>query len=205
MTQDLGRNASAATRSGGSQKGWPRWCVHDRTATDCLRSRTYQQSASVLRATRRRRPVAKCGILVGVAAAASPAPAGPGGPGGHAGPGGPGGPGPAGPGVPGGPGGPGPGGPGGPGPGGPPPTPYRPGGFYGQGGPQMGGPNNAPHGFSAPDQVRRLRRHNADSAGMAGLLPERRHPTGMVHRLLVVGTVRRPPAAGTNTGTDRPP
>jgi ipoprotein LpqH len=70
MTHDLGRNASAAIRSVRSQKGRPRWCVHDGAATDCLRSRTYQQSASVLRATRRRRPVAKCGILVGVAVAA---------------------------------------------------------------------------------------------------------------------------------------
>jgi hypothetical protein len=46
-------------------------------------------------------------------------------------------------------------------------------------------------------------RPRTDSDGMAGLLPERRRPTGTVHRLLVVGTVRRPPAAGTNTGTDR--
>jgi len=67
----FGRTASAATRSIGSQKGRSRWCVHDGTATDCLRPRTYQQSASVLIATRRSSPVAKCGILVGVAAAAT--------------------------------------------------------------------------------------------------------------------------------------
>ncbi len=41
------------------------------------------------------------------------------------------------------------------------------------------------------------------SDGTAGLLPERRRPTGTVHRLPAVGTVRRPPEAGTNTGTGR--
>jgi hypothetical protein len=46
-------------------------------------------------------------------------------------------------------------------------------------------------------------RPRTDSGGMVGLLPERRRPTGTVHRLLAVGTGRRPPEAGTNTGTDR--
>jgi hypothetical protein len=46
-------------------------------------------------------------------------------------------------------------------------------------------------------------RLQTDSGGMAGLLPERRRPTGTVHLLLAVGTVRRPPEAGTLTGTDR--
>ena len=46
-------------------------------------------------------------------------------------------------------------------------------------------------------------RPRTDSVGMAGLLPERRRPTGTGHRLPAVGTVRRPPAAGTLVGTDR--
>lgn len=46
-------------------------------------------------------------------------------------------------------------------------------------------------------------RPRTDSGGMVGLLPERRRPTGMVHRLPAVGTVRRPPEAGTHIGTVR--
>jgi hypothetical protein len=46
-------------------------------------------------------------------------------------------------------------------------------------------------------------RPRTDSGGMAGLLPERRRPTGTVHRLPVVGTVRRPPEVGIHDGTDR--
>jgi hypothetical protein len=46
-------------------------------------------------------------------------------------------------------------------------------------------------------------RPRTDSVGMAGLLPERRRPTGTARRLPAVGTVRRPPAAGTLDGTVR--
>lgn len=71
MTQDLGvlpqqrPGAYGRTRGGldGAFTMGRQRIVFDRAPN--------QQSASVLRATRRRRPVAKCGILVGVAAAAS--------------------------------------------------------------------------------------------------------------------------------------
>ena len=41
------------------------------------------------------------------------------------------------------------------------------------------------------------------SGGMAGLLPERRRPTGTVRRLPEVGMGRHPPVAGIRNGTDR--
>ena len=49
----------------------------------------------------------------------------------------------------------------------------------------------------------RLRRGTTDSAGTAGLPPERRRPTGTARRLLAAGTVRLLPAAGTSVGTGR--
>jgi hypothetical protein len=54
-----------------------------------------------------------------------------------------------------------------------------------------------------PTTVRRLRRHNADSAGMAGLLPEGRRLTGSGRRPRVAGTDLRLPVVGTADGMGR--
>ena len=54
-----------------------------------------------------------------------------------------------------------------------------------------------------PATVRRLRPHNTDSAGMAGLRPERRRQTGTDRRPPVDGTVLRLPVVGTAHGTGR--
>ncbi len=51
--------------------------------------------------------------------------------------------------------------------------------------------------------ARHPRRLRTVSGGMADLLPERRRPTGTVHRLPVAGTGRRPLEVGTPAGTDR--
>jgi hypothetical protein len=54
-----------------------------------------------------------------------------------------------------------------------------------------------------PTTVRRLRRHNADSAGMAGLLPEGRRLTGSGRHPRVAGTDLRLPVVGTADGMGR--
>jgi hypothetical protein len=54
-----------------------------------------------------------------------------------------------------------------------------------------------------PTTVRRLRRHNADSAGMVGPLPEGRRLTGSGRHLRVAGTDLRLPAVGTAHGMGR--
>jgi hypothetical protein len=54
-----------------------------------------------------------------------------------------------------------------------------------------------------PTTVRRLRRRNADSAGMAGLLPEGRRLTGSGRRPRVAGTDLRLPVVGTADGMGR--
>lgn len=54
-----------------------------------------------------------------------------------------------------------------------------------------------------PTTVRRLRRHNADSAGMAGLLPEGPRLTGLGRRPRVAGTDLRLPVVGTTDGMGR--
>ncbi len=54
-----------------------------------------------------------------------------------------------------------------------------------------------------PTTVRRLRRHNADSAGMAGLLPEGPRLTGSGRRPRVAGTDLRLPVVGTTDGMGR--
>jgi hypothetical protein len=54
-----------------------------------------------------------------------------------------------------------------------------------------------------PTTVRRLRRRNADSAGMAGLLPEGRRLTGSGRRPRAVGTDLRLPVVGTADGMGR--
>jgi hypothetical protein len=58
-------------------------------------------------------------------------------------------------------------------------------------------------GSARPTTVRRRRPRNTDSAGMAGLLQERRRQTGTARRLQAAGTVRRLPAVGTVDGTGR--
>jgi hypothetical protein len=54
-----------------------------------------------------------------------------------------------------------------------------------------------------PATVRRLRRHNADGAGMAGLRLERRRIGGTDRRPRVAGAVLRLPVVGTPHGTVR--
>ena len=54
-----------------------------------------------------------------------------------------------------------------------------------------------------PTTVLRLRRHNADSAGMAGLLPEGPRLTGSGRRPRVAGTDLRLPVVGTTDGMGR--
>ena len=54
-----------------------------------------------------------------------------------------------------------------------------------------------------PTTVRRRRRHNADSAGMAGLLPEGPRLTGSGRRPRVAGTDLRLPVVGTTDGMGR--
>jgi hypothetical protein len=54
-----------------------------------------------------------------------------------------------------------------------------------------------------PTTVRRPRRHNADSAGMAGLLPEGPRLTGLGRRPRVAGTDLRLPVVGTTDGMGR--
>jgi hypothetical protein len=54
-----------------------------------------------------------------------------------------------------------------------------------------------------PGMVRRLRPHNADGVGMAGLHPERRRLGGMDRRPRVAGTVHHLPVVGTPRGTGR--
>jgi len=54
-----------------------------------------------------------------------------------------------------------------------------------------------------PTTVRRLHRDNMDSAGMMGLLPERRRRSGTGRRPRVAGAVRRLPVVGTAHGMVR--
>jgi hypothetical protein len=54
-----------------------------------------------------------------------------------------------------------------------------------------------------PTTVRRLHRDNMDSAGMTGLLPERRRRSGTGRRPRVAGAVRRLPVVGTAHGMVR--
>jgi hypothetical protein len=54
-----------------------------------------------------------------------------------------------------------------------------------------------------PTTVRRLHRDNMDSAGMVGLLPERRRRSGTGRRPRVAGAVRRLPVVGTAHGMVR--
>jgi hypothetical protein len=54
-----------------------------------------------------------------------------------------------------------------------------------------------------PTTVRRLHRDNMDSAGMVGLLPERRRGSGTGRRPRVAGAVRRLPVVGTAHGMVR--
>ena len=54
-----------------------------------------------------------------------------------------------------------------------------------------------------PTTVRRLHRDNVDSAGMVGLLPERRRRSGTGRRPRVAGAVRRLPVVGTAHGMVR--
>jgi hypothetical protein len=69
--------------------------------------------------------------------------------------------------------------------------------------PRWAAPGMRPTASAHPATVRRLRPHNTDGAGMAGLRPERRRLTGTGRRLRVAGMVLRLPVVGTAHGMGR--
>jgi hypothetical protein len=69
--------------------------------------------------------------------------------------------------------------------------------------PRWAAPGMCRAASARPATVRRLRRHNTDGAGMAGLRPERRRLSGTDRRPRVDGAVLRLPVVGTAHGTGR--
>ncbi len=69
--------------------------------------------------------------------------------------------------------------------------------------PRWAAPGTCRTDSAPPTTVHRLHRHNIDGAGMMGLHPERRRPSGTDRRPRVAGVVLRLPAVGTARGTVR--
>jgi len=69
--------------------------------------------------------------------------------------------------------------------------------------PSLAAPGTRRTASAHPTTARRLHPRSAGSAGMTGLLPEDRHPTGTGLRLRVAGTDLRLPVAGTDHGAGR--